>query len=225
MTIGTNLKKCRTARGLTQEDLAQRLHVPRQTVSSWERNNSHPDLDQLAAIAAALDTEVTVLLYGPENPARPTPRQALRAAVPAALAVVLGVAGIWLTPWSKGGLYVRSPLAYYYWGSYYLPLLFLLLGLTLPALAALRWRQSLTWGQRRGCLVAGVVLLGVLAALPPCILLVGQAYGTAPAWLSQLGEWLLLATYKGWLSCTMALLSGVCWRGFLFAQRERLAPH
>ena len=63
MTIGTNLKKCRTAQGLTQEDLAQRLHVTRQTVSSWERNNSHPDLDQLAAIAAALETEVTVLLY------------------------------------------------------------------------------------------------------------------------------------------------------------------
>lgn len=93
MTIGTNLKKCRTARGLTQEDLAQRLHVTRQTVSSWERNNSHPDLDQLAAIAAALDTEVTVLLYGPENPARPTRRQVFRAVVPAALAVVLGVAG------------------------------------------------------------------------------------------------------------------------------------
>ena len=106
MTIGTNLKKCRTARSLTQEELAQRLHVTRQTVSSWKRNNSHPDLDQLASIAAALDTEVTVLLYGPENPARPTPRQALRAAVPAALAVVLGVAGIWLTPWGKGVLYV-----------------------------------------------------------------------------------------------------------------------
>ena len=71
MTIGTNLKKCRTAQGLTQEDLAQRLHVTRQTVSSWERNNSHPDLDQLAAIAAALETLrqlapdlIVVLAYG-----------------------------------------------------------------------------------------------------------------------------------------------------------------
>lgn len=221
MTIGANLKKCRTARGLTQEDLAQRLHVTRQTVSSWERNNSHPDLDQLAAIAASLDTEVTVLLYGLEKPARPTRRQVLGAAVPAALAVVLGVAGIWLTPWSKGALYVRSPLAYYYWGSYYLPLLFLLLGLTLPALAALRWRLSLTRRQRRGCLMAGAVLLGVVAVLPPCILLVGQAYGTVPAWVSQLAGWLLLAGYKGWLSCTLALLSGGCWGLFLCARRER----
>ena len=225
MTIGANLKKCRMAQGLTQEDLAQRLHVTRQTVSSWERNNSHPDLDQLAAIAAALDTEVTVLLYGPEKPIRPTRRQVLAAVVPAALAVVLGAAGIWLTPWSKGALFVHSPLAYYYWGSYYLPLLFLLLGLTLPALAALRWRLFLTRRQRRVCLVAGAVLLGVLAALPPCILLVGQAYGTVPAWLSQLAGWLLLASYKGWLSCTLALLNGVCWGLFLFAQRERLPSH
>lgn len=219
MTIGTHLKKCRTAQGLTQEDLAQRLHVTRQTVSSWERNRSHPDLDQLAAIAAALDTEVTVLLYGPEVPRRPTRRQVLGAAVPAALAVGLGIAGNWLPSWES--LYVRSSSAHYYWGSYYLPLLFLLLGLTLPALAALRWRLSLTRRQRRGCLVAGAVLLGVLAALPPCIQLVGQAYGTAPAWLSRLAGWLLLATYKGWLSCTMALLSGGCWGLFLSGERER----
>lgn len=219
MTIGTHLKKCRTAQGLTQEDLAQRLHVTRQTVSSWERNRSHPDLDQLAAIAAALDTEVTVLLYGPEAPRRPTRRQVLGAAVPAALAVGLGIAGNWLPSWES--LYVRSPSAHYYWGSYYLPLLFLLLGLTLPALAALRWRLSLTRRQRRGCLVAGAALLGVLVALPPCIQLVGQAYGTAPAWLSRLAGWLLLATYKGWLSCTMALLSGGCWGLFLSGERER----
>ena len=181
MRIGTNIKRCRMARGLTQEDLAQRLHVTRQTVSSWERSNSRPDLDQLEAIAAAMDTEVTVLLYGPETPRRPTRRQVLGAVVPAALAVVLGAAGIWLTLWSKGALYVRSPSAYYYWGSYYLPLLFLLLGLALPALAALRWRLSLTRRQRRGCVVAGTVLVGVLAVLPPSIQLIGQAYGTAPA--------------------------------------------
>ncbi|HIY05519.1 MAG TPA: helix-turn-helix domain-containing protein [Candidatus Evtepia faecigallinarum] len=222
MTIGSNLKKCRTAQGLTQEDLAQRLHVTRQTVSSWERNNSHPDLDQLADIAAALDTEVTVLLYGPERPARPTRRQVLGAAVPAALAVVLGAAGGWLTPWSKETLLVHSPSAYYYWGSYYLPLLFLLLGLTLSALAALGWRRPLTRGQRRGCVVAGTVLVGVLAVLPPSIQLVGQAYGTAPAWLSQLAGWLLLATYKGWLSYTLALLGGVCWGLFLSGERERI---
>lgn len=48
MTIGTNLKKCRTARGLTQEDLAQRLHVTRQTVSSWERKLSQHKREEIS---------------------------------------------------------------------------------------------------------------------------------------------------------------------------------
>ena len=54
MTIGGNLKKLRVAQGLTQDQLAEKLHVTRQAVSNWERNVSHPDLGQLEAIAAAL---------------------------------------------------------------------------------------------------------------------------------------------------------------------------
>ena len=54
MTIGNNIKKLRTAQGLTQDQLAERLFVTRQTVSSWERSASHPSLEQLEAIAAAL---------------------------------------------------------------------------------------------------------------------------------------------------------------------------
>ena len=56
MTIGGNLKKLRVAQGLTQDQLAEKLHVTRQAVSNWERNVSHPDLDQLEAIAAQYPT-------------------------------------------------------------------------------------------------------------------------------------------------------------------------
>ena len=44
MTIGSNIKKLRVARGLTQDQLAERLSVTRQTVSSWERAASRPSL-------------------------------------------------------------------------------------------------------------------------------------------------------------------------------------
>ena len=36
-----NLKNYRKAKGLTQEDLAVRLHVVRQTISKWEKGVSH----------------------------------------------------------------------------------------------------------------------------------------------------------------------------------------
>lgn len=72
MTIGNNIKKLRTAQGLTQDQLAECLFVTRQTISSWERSASHPSLEQLEAIAAALGEDVMTLLYGPKPKYQPS---------------------------------------------------------------------------------------------------------------------------------------------------------
>ena len=39
--IGKNMKKIRLEKGMTQEELAERLHVTRQAVSNWEQGVSH----------------------------------------------------------------------------------------------------------------------------------------------------------------------------------------
>ena len=57
-----NLKQWRKARGLTQTQLAQRLHVVRQTVSKWEKGWSVPDAQLLQELAQQLDVPVTALL-------------------------------------------------------------------------------------------------------------------------------------------------------------------
>ena len=57
-----NLKALRRAKGLTQEELAIRLHVVRQTVSKWEKGLSVPDADLLLRLAEVLDTTVSRLL-------------------------------------------------------------------------------------------------------------------------------------------------------------------
>ncbi len=57
-----NLKNFRKAKGLSQEGLAEELHVVRQTVSKWEQGLSVPDAEHLIRIAQVLDTTVTVLL-------------------------------------------------------------------------------------------------------------------------------------------------------------------
>lgn len=57
-----NLKALRKQKGLTQEELAIRLHVVRQTVSKWESGRSVPDADILAQIADVLDVSVSDLL-------------------------------------------------------------------------------------------------------------------------------------------------------------------
>lgn len=60
--LSENLKHFRKAKGLSQEELAIKLHIVRQTVSKWEKGLSVPDSGMLIRLAEALDTSVTELL-------------------------------------------------------------------------------------------------------------------------------------------------------------------
>ena len=60
--LSDNLKNLRKAKGLSQEELAVKLNVVRQTVSKWEQGLSVPDSEMLLRIATELDTTVNVLL-------------------------------------------------------------------------------------------------------------------------------------------------------------------
>lgn len=71
--LGDNIKRYRTSRGMTQEELAVRLNVIRQTVSKWECGLSVPDAEMLERLAAALDADVVSLLGDRE--AEPSPMQ------------------------------------------------------------------------------------------------------------------------------------------------------
>lgn len=57
-----NIKNLRKSKGLSQEELAVKLHVVRQTVSKWENGLSVPDAAELISLAEELDTPVGVLL-------------------------------------------------------------------------------------------------------------------------------------------------------------------
>ena len=65
--IAGNIKGLRKEKGLSQEQMAERLHVTRQTVSAWERGVAQPGLDTLMEIARALETEPERLLYGGQS--------------------------------------------------------------------------------------------------------------------------------------------------------------
>lgn len=57
-----NIKNLRKEKGLSQEELAIKLNVVRQTVSKWERGLSVPDSSMLISLAEELGTSVNVLL-------------------------------------------------------------------------------------------------------------------------------------------------------------------
>ena len=60
--FGENLKTLRKQKGFSQEELATRLHVVRQTISKWEKNLSVPDADTLIRLAEVLEVSISELL-------------------------------------------------------------------------------------------------------------------------------------------------------------------
>lgn len=59
-----NIRAFRQKKGMTQEELASRLHVVRQTVSKWEKGLSVPDAELLIRLAEVLEVSVAQLLGG-----------------------------------------------------------------------------------------------------------------------------------------------------------------
>jgi len=66
--LSDNIKTIRKNRGFTQEELAARLHVTRQTISKWEKGYSVPDAELLSRMAEILEVSVTELLGAPAQP-------------------------------------------------------------------------------------------------------------------------------------------------------------
>ena len=62
--VSGNIKKLRSDRGMTQDMLAEKINVTRQTVSSWENGRTQPDIDMLELLADAFGTEIEELIYG-----------------------------------------------------------------------------------------------------------------------------------------------------------------
>ena len=60
--LNENIKAIRKSKGLSQQELAVKLNVVRQTISKWEQGLSVPDSDMLISLSEVLETPVSTLL-------------------------------------------------------------------------------------------------------------------------------------------------------------------
>ena len=67
--VGKNIKRIREERGITQEELAERLNVTRQAVSNWECGKTQPSIEMLNQLALTFEVSVEELIYGESKPA------------------------------------------------------------------------------------------------------------------------------------------------------------
>jgi len=67
MSFSKRLKRARAEKRISQEQLAERLSVSRQTVSKWETEKSYPEVEKLIELAGLLEVSIDYLLLGIET--------------------------------------------------------------------------------------------------------------------------------------------------------------
>ncbi|WP_157800191.1 helix-turn-helix domain-containing protein [Sporolactobacillus pectinivorans] len=67
MTIGERLQNQRKKLGYTQQEIAGKLHVSRQTISNWEVGKNYPDLQSIVDLSDIYNISLDLLLKGDEN--------------------------------------------------------------------------------------------------------------------------------------------------------------
>ena len=166
-TLGDFVAGRRRELGLTQAQLAERLHLTDKAVSRWERGVGLPDLATLEPLAAALEVSLTELLTARRQPDGPAAEQAVAEVLTLAAA---GRQALWgtvrlaclgaLTVFALAGLFLAGVLAVS--GPAVLTAVAsLLLGLgawSVP-LAQLAWRRCTP----AGCILSLGLALGALA--------------------------------------------------------------
>ncbi len=64
MELGKRIKHYRTEKALSQENLAERVYVSRQTISNWENEKSYPDINSIVLLSEVFDVSIDNLIKG-----------------------------------------------------------------------------------------------------------------------------------------------------------------
>lgn len=67
MKIGDQLKKARLDKKMTQEEVAEKIFVSRQSISNWENNKTYPDIGNVIALSDLYEISLDELLKGSDN--------------------------------------------------------------------------------------------------------------------------------------------------------------
>lgn len=216
--IGSNIRNARMQRNITQEDLAERLFITRQAVSSYETGRTRPDIEMLIKIAEALDTDTNTLLYGPPQTAETNKaKNQLIGGVIAAL--LLGITYMGLNHYliyNMGHQIVLS-IPQNLLRVTLLPAMWFLIGWTLlHGLLMMPGMPKIQFKSQRKVYTAVWILLGILLLLQlPYILFLATAFYRSltrirvtmvfpniPVY-TQLANWLLLTTLRANSGCAI----------------------
>ncbi|KAE9564928.1 hypothetical protein FD33_GL000529 [Companilactobacillus paralimentarius DSM 13238 = JCM 10415] len=73
--FSSQLKKYRTDRGITQDELASKLYVTRQAISKWESGESTPDMNNLVKLSDIFNVSLDALVLGKQENSKIDPNE------------------------------------------------------------------------------------------------------------------------------------------------------
>ena len=94
MNIADRIQYLRKQKGLSQEELADKIGVSRQAVSKWESEQSTPDLDKIIVMSDLFEVTTDYILKGIE-PVSTTSKKTIKALYLGFVLVFATIAGIW----------------------------------------------------------------------------------------------------------------------------------
>lgn len=177
--IGKNIRAKRKQKEISQEELAESLHVTRQAISNWETGKTQPDLETLERLASAFECDIQDIIYGTkpkisvEQSLEERRRYIRNMCIWGGMALILWIGLIWAKPYLLDGYYRLSLTPYlcselFLWPFFYFAAGFALmygLGIIAPIRVQNQTiRKTLLWGL---CTLLGiyavfsVILLGV----------------------------------------------------------------
>ena len=108
MTLGEMIRNRREATGLSQQEMAEKLFVSRQTVSRWESGSRTPDVFTVKKIAGILDVTIDELIPGEEDLEAVPVKNITPPEKRMLCALFLGILSIWALVWAtvSGGTFM-----------------------------------------------------------------------------------------------------------------------
>ena len=156
--IGKNIRQLRVQKNMTQDELAQKLFVTRQTVSNYETGKSKPDVEMLERIAQMLDTDILTVIYGPQP--KKIPGIVFASGVAVLMGFLLLIANVQAKKWNGTQSFeigMMTQALFILWPIYFTYLGWLSCGLVGTAM---KWKTK----DRKGLRLAGWVLAGLLVS-------------------------------------------------------------
>ena len=175
--IGKNIRQLRTEKNMTQDELAQKLFVTRQTVSNYENGKSRPDVEMLERIADVLHTDILTVIYGPQP--KKIPSIVIACGVAVLVGFLLLIANVLAKKWNAAQSFEIGKLTqalFILWPMYFAFLGWLVAGLVGTAM---KWKPK----DRKVLRQAGWALAGLLGFW--FLMMVLHFTGQGIAWISR----------------------------------------